>query len=137
MNKLDAIEKAIEAQKTRSAWAKGVKAYALDIIEDVKERAEYEGHEPETEAELIDYMLNGAKDYRHPHDIYRAWKVYSEGGCSLIYDIDIAERLCTPSELKKTDGGRKDPNPREIWIDVQTRALYQAGEVIRRAYREA
>lgn len=133
---MEAVKKAIEEQKTRSAWSAGVKAYALEIIEEVQERSEWEGHEPETERELIEYMLNGAKDWQKPNDIYSAWRVYSEGGCSLIYNEDIACRLCTPSELKKTDNGRKDPNPRENWIDCQARALFQAGEAIRRKYRE-
>lgn len=39
---------------------------------------------------------------------------------------DIAKLLCTPSELKKTDYGRKLPNSTEDWLDVQARALYQA-----------
>ena len=65
-------------------------------------------------------MLNGAG----------SWEQFSEGGCSLCYDGQIAERLCAPWELRKTDNGRKDPNPRENWIAVQTRALYQAAHLI-------
>lgn len=70
--------------------------------------------------ELRRWMLNGAAD----------WSQYSEGGCALIYNGDIARRLCTPSELRKTDNGRKDPNARESWIDCQSRALYQAARLI-------
>ena len=134
MKSLEAIKTAIEATKTRGAWAAGVKTYALEIIETMQERAEYDG-EPETMEAVKDYMLNGAKDHQKPNDIFRAWSVASWGGCYLIYDEDIARRLCSPSELKKTDGGNKRPNAREEWLDVQARALYQAGEMIREAYR--
>ena len=65
-------------------------------------------------------MLNGADN----------WRQYSEGGCALCYDGQIAERLCAPWELRKTDNGRKDPNPRESWIDVQSRALFQAAQLV-------
>lgn len=47
------------------------------------------------------------------------------GGCSLCYDSDIAARVCTPSELKRKHGGVYEPNSRETWLDVQTRALHQ------------
>ena len=135
-NKMEAVKKAIEAKKTRGAWAAGVKAYALEILETVEERIEYEGHEPETDAELVNYMLNGAKDWQHPGDIFKAWSVYSWGGSSLIYDGDICARLANASEQKRTNNGEKDPNPREQWLDCQARALYQAGQEIRRIFAE-
>lgn len=137
MKRLEAVKAIIAATKTRSQWSKGVKEYAEEILESVEERAEYEGREPETESELIDYMLNGAKDYSKPRDIFAAWKVYSHGGSSLIYNGDICARLATISEQKRTRNGEKDPNSRESWLDCQGRALFQAGEMIRRAYREA
>lgn len=43
-----------------------------------------------------------------------------------------AERLCAPWELRKTENGRRDPNPRETWIDVQSRALFQAAQLVLR-----
>ena len=70
-------------------------------------------------------MLNGA----------RSWHDYSWGGCSLIYDRDIANRVCTISELKKTDNGTKRPNRREEWLDVQARALHQAEMLIKESIR--
>lgn len=48
----------------------------------------------------------------------------------MIYDREIAETLCTPSELRRTDYGRKDPNARETWMDVQVRAHVQAWALI-------
>lgn len=97
--------------KTRSAWSKGVKEYAYmivesaDYLEDVRSAAE---------------LLNGAE----------SWKEYSYGGGALIYNGDIAETLCAPWELKKTDGGQKEPNRNENWLDVQARALYQAARMV-------
>lgn len=114
------LKKAIEASNARSAWARGVKEYAMDLTEELEYRADYEERRPDNMNELRRWLLNGAAD----------WKQYSEGGCALIYNGDIARRMCTASELKKTDNGRKDPNPRESWIDVQSRALYQAARLI-------
>jgi hypothetical protein len=66
-------------------------------------------------------LLNGAKD----------WKQYSEGGCALIYDKQIALTLCNPTELKITDNGQKQPNKQETWLQVQARALFQAWNLIK------
>lgn len=47
--KFEIIEKtckAIENRKARSAWDKGVKIYALDLITAVEDRATYEGRTP-------------------------------------------------------------------------------------------
>jgi hypothetical protein len=114
MNITDAIqlENKLNATKAASAWKRGVKDYALELVES----AEVELTPENAKAAL----LNGAKD----------WKQYSEGGCSWIYDADIAERLCTPSELKKKKGGDLQPSTRETWLDVQARALSQAFNLI-------
>lgn len=66
-------------------------------------------------------LLNGASN----------WSQYSWGGCSLIYDRDIAERTCNPSELKKTRNCERKPNSRKEYLDVQARALFQAAQRIR------
>ena len=110
----------------RSAWDKGVTKYALELVEELKERASYEGRNPATVAECREWLLNGAADWNH----------YSWGGSSLIYNEDIAERLCTPSELKKTRNGERRPNRSEEWLDVQARALYQACGRVSKLYRE-
>ena len=122
---LDKVVAELEARKDRSAWGRGVNAYALELVEELKERAVYEGRNPEPGAECREWMLNGAQD----------WAQYSWGGSSLIYDCDIAERLCTPSELKKTRNGERRPNSREEWLDIQARALYQACNRVSRLYR--
>jgi hypothetical protein len=104
------IEKAIQAANPRSAWGRGVKTYALELL------AEIEGEFSPAK------LLNGAEN----------WTQYSQGGCALVYDQDIAERLCSPSELKRKRGGELPPNSRENWLDCQTRALSQAARLIAR-----
>ena len=121
------ITEALSARKDRSAWGRGVNEYALELAEELRERIEWEGCEPCNLRELERWLLNGASD----------WHEYSWGGCSKIYNRDIAERLCTASELRKTDNGRKDPNPREQWLDVQARALYQASRRVVEAWNNA
>lgn len=115
----------LEARKDRSAWNKGVTLYAVELVEKLEERAVYEGRNPEAGKECREWMLNGAAD----------WSQYSWGGSSLICDTDIAERLCTPSELKKTRNGERRPNSREEWLDTQARALFQACNRVARLYR--
>ena len=122
---LGKVSAELEARKDRSAWDKGVTVYALELVEELRERAAYEGRNPEPGKECREWMLNGAQD----------WNQYSWGGSSLIYDGDIAERLCTPSELKKTRHGERRPNSREEWLDTQARALHQACNRVARVYR--
>ena len=119
------MTKELKARKDRSAWNKGVTLYAFELVEELRERAAYEGRNPEPGEECREWMLNGAQD----------WRQYSWGGCSLIYDSDIAERLCTPSELKKTRNGERRPNSQEEWLDTQARALFQAANRVSRLYR--
>lgn len=116
----------LNARDDRGAWEKGVTAYAFDLVEELKEQAEYEGRNPEPGKECREWMLNGAAD----------WSQYSWGGSSLIYNGDIAARLCCPSELKKTRDGERRPNSREEWLDVQARALYQACNRVARLYKK-
>ena len=113
MTKIELI-KAIKESKAHSAWAKGVKWYALNLVE-----KSYQNATDIVKVNMAVY-LNGAE----------TWKEYSYGGCALVYDYDIAKRLCTPSELKKTDFGRKQPNGSVTWLDVQAQALKQAHSLI-------
>ena len=123
MKTLDLLQK-VENVKVRSAWNNGVKTYAIELLDDAASNRECE--EFASLQELKEAILNGASD----------WEQYSEGGLSLIYDTDIAERLCTPSELKRTKNGLNDPNNRENWVQVQARALFQAWELIKKVYNE-
>lgn len=103
---------------TRSAWSRGVKDYALSLLEDLQ--TNYNGREIKTRQALEEALLNGASDWSH----------YSINGNALIYDCDIAETLCNPSELKRKKNGELPPNNSETWLDVQARALYQAHRLI-------
>ena len=117
MKTISQLKKAIEKEPARSAWNKGVKLYALELIEELPDDQEFYGSPADKKV-----LLNGAD----------SWQQYSEGGCSFIYDQDIAERLCNPSEYKRTREGERQPNAREQWLDVQARALCQAAAMILR-----
>lgn len=110
-----------DKENARSYWKRGVIAYALEMVED----CDFSKVSDKDSLEKV--LLNGACD----------WFEFSEGGCALIYNCDIAKRLCTPSELKKKKGGDLRPNKHESWLDVQTRALYQAFKYVSWAYRKA
>ena len=103
----------IVATPAHSAWRRGVKTYALEMLDGIEDGFTQAG------------LLNGAEN----------WRAFSYGGCSLIYDADIAERLCSPSEFRKTREGERAPNPRETWLDVQARALGQAATLIASALK--
>ena len=107
------ILKRLSAQAPRSAWARGVRDAAIDLLTDC---------EPETVI-TREYLLNGASD----------WLEYSYGGCASICDAQIAEQYCNPSELKRCKGGELNPNKNEGWLDLQARALGQACSLILRA----
>ena len=114
---------AVSAHKAgRSAWSRGVKEYAVELVESLEDGADLSN-----ERLLRKALLNGAGD----------WRQYSEGGCALCYNADIAERLCSPSELKRVRGGKRQPNSRENWLECQARALAQAAALVRRAYAKA
>lgn len=107
-------EAVIARMPVRSAWQRGVREYAREFLEALEEN---NIAEPSMAA-----MLNGAKDANQ-----WAWS-----GCGLIYDTDIAERLCSPSELRRVRGGERRPNAREEWLDVEARAAFQAMRAILR-----
>nr|DAF63357.1 MAG TPA: hypothetical protein [Siphoviridae sp. ctvI513] len=121
----ETIRAELNARHDRSAWNKAVTLYALDLLDDVQEGADNMERLPLDGAELERWALNGAS----------CWEQYSNGGCSICYDADIAARVCTPSELKRKHGGAYEPNSRETWLNVQARALYQACNRIRKICR--
>ena len=118
MNK-EATLKNLKAVKCRSAWSKGVKEYAYMLLDNIFSYSDYKSIT--NFKSLHEELLNGAKN----------WHQFSWGGCALIYDEDIAETLCSPSELKKCKNGMLRPNKQEQWLDVQARALFQAEELIK------
>ena len=103
-----------ELPRGRNAWSRAVHQYAREMVADLDHDTVL------TRDTARRVVLNGAKDARE----------YSEDGGALIYDSHIAERVCTPSKLRRTRGGDLSPNREETWLDVQTRAISQALAVI-------
>ena len=117
---VEQLREFIKNQPARSTWNIGIKTYALELLKEVTdeqlEECVLSGHH--ARVTLRNLLLNGAK----------TWDDYSYGGHSLILDKDIANRLCSPSKLKKC----KD----EIWLDVQALALAQAFDLIADCWRQ-
>ena len=112
----DELLQALDAMpRGRSAWSRGVHQYAYEMVEDLDHDTVLTRDTAPRRVVLI-----GASDARQ----------YSYGGSALIYDSDIAERVCTPSELRRKKGGVLPPSRSESWLDVQTRAIHQALTVI-------
>lgn len=121
MKEMQKIRERLAATKPRSAWDKGVKEIAEGLLDKYEEIVQYrEGSYPVPPL-TEKTVLNGAN----------SWEQYCYGGCAMIYNREIAETLCTPSELRRTDHGRKAPNSRETWMDVQVRAHVQAWALIK------
>ena len=78
MKTTELIELIEELKAVNEAQA-GVIAYALELLYRYGEDRE----DIEVNSECRKYLLNGAEN----------WLQYSEGGCSLIYDEEIEERL--------------------------------------------
>lgn len=108
MTKQDLIKK-IEQWHPRSTWDKGVKDLMFMIVE----------HECRN-------FLDDFKAITKIDELKSLAKEWSYNGELLIYDQQIAEQFCTPSELKRTKGGRLPPNSKMLWIDIQARACFQA-----------
>lgn len=125
------LYESVRKHKARSAWCRGVKQYAMDLMLYNTLYNEYDNDTDEIQdIKLYEKtLLEGARD----------WKEYSWAGCSYVDNEKIAKILCTPSELKKVrrnDGSYRKPNAREEWLDTQARALYQAFELIKEKYHE-
>lgn len=115
--------------QNRSAWDRGVQEYAEEIAEEIGcgiNGGYIAIDDLRTRQSAEAAMLNGAE----------SWHQYSWGGSSLIYNSDIAKRLCTPSEYRKTRGGERRPNSSEEWLDCQARALSQASRRVYASIRE-
>ena len=121
---IQAVRNIIENTKTRSAWSKGVKQYAFDLLDSFIEWSQYDVYIEINERTA----LNGAQN----------WIAWAWGGSGLVYHTDIAKRLCTASEREKwyKRGCPNRANPREKWLDVEARAVRQAWRMIEEAVRK-
>ena len=125
LTKIEFAAARLMLSRARSAWGRGVNDYAVDLLDELKEAVAGDWVKPAALQDwkgLCSALLNGAD----------SWSAYSWGGSALIYDYDIAKRLCNPTEYKRTRGGERRPNAREEWLDVQARALRQAAAVVAR-----
>ena len=108
MTNIEKLYQSIENEKQRSAWNKGVNEYALELVEQLGEQISngyFDELDLSDSKKVRAALLNGAA----------VWGQCSGGGGFLIYAGDRAERLCCPSELKKTRNGERRPNSREEW----------------------
>lgn len=116
------IREEIDSHPARGAWSVGVRVYARELFDEYVSNLHIEDDTTRigkiTEADL----LNGADD----------WEQFSYGGCALVYDSDICERLCNQTQIKKTDCGERPPSSTESWMDFQARALQQAARIVLR-----
>lgn len=113
----------VNNQKIRSAWGKGVQSYAFHILAQFEEWRDWSEKNGAGVPEIDEATaLNGAQD----------WRAWAYGGCGLVYDCAIAERLCTPSEREQWHkrGCPNMANSRETWLDVEARAAWQAWRMI-------
>jgi len=114
------IKEEIAKYPANSAWSRGVRDYAEELFDEYIEGKEIHGDILEIDKLTNADLLNGADD----------WSQYSWGGCALIYDSDICERLCTKSEQKRKHDGELPPNRDEQWLDIQARALFKAAGIV-------
>ena len=120
------VDNAIMARRERSAWGRGVQVYAGLILSAFDDWATYNEREGLDAPEFDEATaLNGARD----------WSQWAYGGCGLVSDAYIAERLCTPSELRRVRGGERMPAKGVTWLDVEARAARQAWRMIAEVVR--
>ena len=121
----------INSWKANSAWNRGVKLYAMEILSNIKDEGQNELSFDEN-GKLIQktWTIHGlTQGFDH-------WVGCSQSGQFEIYDREIALRLCTASELQKTKFGERNPSKRETWIECQGRALFQARNLIAKTVTE-
>lgn len=111
-------------RKNVSCWNRGVKFYALWLIDKLTD--DY-CMLFDTQAELEKcikifkkILLNGDEN----------WYQYSCSGRVYVCYNEIAGALCTPSEYRKTKGGEKRLHHSKSWLVVQAQALLQAERLI-------
>ncbi len=123
------INEKIKEKTKRSQWSWGVTEYALELSKELEENilgGYFKTKNLNSNKRTEKQLLNGANN----------WKQYSRDGNSLIYNQDIARRLCNDTELKKTQDGKRRPNKRENWLDYQARALQEAANRVQKSIKE-
>lgn len=130
MKKIEQLIEEIRADKPRGKFAKGVKEYALEMLE-----REYIDRTVDVSTLTAGALLNhvGANPIKigmfHGFGVWGYCRDVSWGGNFRIYSNEIAETLCTTSTItRKTrkDGTLARPSKSEDWLDLQARALRAA-----------
>lgn len=115
------IRREIAEHPARSAWDKGCRAYAEELFSEYVENLQIKDEKVRIGKIAEADLLNGAD----------SWEQYSYGGCALIYDSDICERLCTEKEAQRKRYGESKPTLYDSWLDAQAAALKQAARLVR------
>lgn len=113
---IETMKRKVEERKTRSYYYKGVKFYALELLEKLKDRCDNGAITDKRELETI--LKNGCD----------TWMSYSKSGSTLYANCDIAKRLLTPTELKRCEYGNKDLG--NLYLVLQASALNDAFSLI-------
>lgn len=87
MNKAEVLKK-IKFSKANSAWDRGVRMTAYDLVVNVDDKVFDDAIK---NFNLKAALLNGAE----------SWNQYSWGGCALCYDVDIAKKILYTIRIKK------------------------------------
>lgn len=104
--KIDNIIAIIENEVCNTQEEKNINYYAVSHLEDVLNFLQYEDLDPEIEniakldwsnGSLIKTILNGAKDFLQ----------WSNGGCGLIYNYDLAKTLLAPEKFAQWENEDK------------------------------
>lgn len=116
------IRNELDNHFARSAWDRGVRDFAVDMLNSYLERRNLSIWDEQTRIGRIteEDLLDGAKN----------WNQYSHDGNYLIYNQDICRALCNQRDQKRTQDGKLPPNDQEDWLDFQARALRQAAQMV-------
>lgn len=130
------LETKIAGNVPKSAWSRGVKSYALEMLEKIEDTSAQA--DTITLGDLINHVGYKSVKIGCFSQSLGACSEASWGGNFEIYSEDIAQRLATPSEIKKCtrkNGSFRSEVNGKNWLDIQARAIWQAVMLIQRNAR--
>lgn len=135
------VIESVEHIKARSQWARAVKGYALEMLENVRtDRGDLPMGQVRigtliNHIEGNPYAVTRAVLNTHCLDIDRLCHDVSWGGNFRIYNDELADTFYTPSVKRRATRVNGSINPNvsgRHLLDVQTRAIFQALLIIAR-----
>lgn len=104
----------------RSAWDKGVYAFAVRILDAYESRTAWQREDllPNNKAAFIECLRRS----------WGNWSAFDHNTAHPLTAEAVCKALCSPSEAKKKKNGILPPNAFESWADVATRAYSQAAD---------